>query len=309
MRSSTTTPRWTSSRAEAASAVLGRMPTAITTSAAGRIVPSFSSTEVTPSSLPWIALVCASVMIVSPRRSRSARSRAPAAGSSWRSISVAIRCRTVTFIPSAARPFAASSPSRPPPITTASPPTRGGRHHRVHVRHVAEADHAGQVAPHHRQDERVRPGGEQQHVVGARGPVLALHDLLGAVDVPHPLAGDQLDAVLGVPLAGVDDDLVELLLARQQRAEHDAVVVRVRLRPEHGDVESAGIAGEDLLHRPHAGHSVADDDQALPHVHVHHPQIRAAEAEPQVLRQRCFTPVSPASATQASRANSTNPVE
>ena len=49
----------------------------------------------------------------------------PAASSSWRSISVGIRWMTVTFMPRRARPCAASSPSRPPPITTASPPLSG----------------------------------------------------------------------------------------------------------------------------------------------------------------------------------------
>ena len=37
-------------------------------------------------------------------------------------MSVGIKCSTVTSMPFSARPFAASSPSRPPPITTARPP-------------------------------------------------------------------------------------------------------------------------------------------------------------------------------------------
>ena len=45
-----------------------------------------------------------------------------ATGSSWRSISVGMMCRTVVAMPLRARPLAASSPSSPPPITTASLP-------------------------------------------------------------------------------------------------------------------------------------------------------------------------------------------
>ena len=98
------------------------MPTAITTMSAGSTVPSFSSTPVTPSSSPRICFVCASVSTSMPRAIRSAFSIPPASASSCRSISVAMRCTTVTCMPPRLSPCAASSPSSPPPITTARPP-------------------------------------------------------------------------------------------------------------------------------------------------------------------------------------------
>ena len=142
------------------------------------------------------------------------------------------------------------------------PALLGGCQHLVDVRDVAEADDAREVAADERQDERVRPGGQQQDVVWAGGAFLAVDDAFGAVDVPHALAADQLDAVPVVPGVLVDDDLLERLLARQHRAEHDPVVVRVRLGAEHADAEFLRAAGEDFLDGPHAGHAVADDHEA-----------------------------------------------
>ncbi len=90
----------------------------------------------------------------------------------------------------------------------------GGGQHGFDVGDVAEADDARQVAADHGEDERVGAGGQQQHVVRARRAVLAVDHALGAVDVPDPLARDQLDAVLrSYQALVVDDDLVEGLLA------------------------------------------------------------------------------------------------
>ncbi len=114
------------SPASRASLTLGRMPTAITTSDAGISRPSFSRI---PSTLPcpYISAVSAPVRIVCPRASSASLSSQPAASSSCRSISVGIRWSTVTFMPRSESPCAASSPSRPPPITTASPPCSAAR--------------------------------------------------------------------------------------------------------------------------------------------------------------------------------------
>ncbi len=147
----------------------------------------------------------------------------------------------------------------------------GRRLHRLDVGDVAEADDARQVAADDGEDERVGAGGEQQEVVGPGRAVFAVNDLLGAVDAPDALAGDQLDAVLLVPGAVVDDDVVEILFAGEHRAEHDAVVVAVRLGAEDGDAEAVRRALEDLLDGAHPGHPVADDDetQTLRGNHVH----------------------------------------
>ncbi len=57
-----------------------------------------------------------------PRASSDACSMSAALRSSWRSMIQGARCTTVTSMPRAFSPLAASSPSRPAPITTAWPP-------------------------------------------------------------------------------------------------------------------------------------------------------------------------------------------
>ena len=53
--------------------------------------------------------------------------------------------QTVTSMPCALRPAAASSPSRPPPMTTALPRDFGGEQHRVDVVEIAIGQHAGEI--------------------------------------------------------------------------------------------------------------------------------------------------------------------
>ncbi len=135
--------------------------------------------------------------------------------------------------------------------------------HRFHIEHVAEGHDAGQVAAGHRDDEGVGTGRQQQPVVfdGAAGQ--GGHRAGVAVDRLDLLAGEQGDVVALVPGAVVEDDLVEGLLAGQDRRQHDPVVVHVRLGAEHGDVVAAGVALKQFLDRADAGHAVADDDEAF----------------------------------------------
>src|SRR3546814_8715782 len=58
-----------------------------------------------------------------------------------------------------------------------------------------------------------------------------------------------------------DDDVLERLLARQQRRKHDAVVIHPRFRAEDGDAIAAAVALQHFLHRAAASHAVADHDQ------------------------------------------------
>jgi hypothetical protein len=64
-----------------------------------------------------------------------------------------------------------------------------------------------------------------------------------------------------IPVQSVQHDVVERLLAGQHRREQDPVVVRMRLRAEHGHVTVVGRKSEELFERAHAGHAIADDDQ------------------------------------------------
>ncbi len=119
--------------------------------------------------------------------------------------------------------------------------------HRVGVGDVAVGDDALEVLARHRQDERVRPGGQQQPVVGRLDAARAAHDAAAAVHLGDRLAQVQPDAVVGVPVERVEHDLVERLLAGEHRREQDAVVVRVRLGAEHRDVVQVGSDLQQLL--------------------------------------------------------------
>ena len=71
-----------------------------------------------------------------------------------------------------------------------------------------------------------------------------------------------MNVVFAVPFRRVDDDFIETLFTRQQRRQHDAVVVNPGLCAENGDVVFVRIAGQDFFYGAHAGHAVADDNQA-----------------------------------------------
>ncbi len=133
---------------------------------------------------------------------------------------------------------------------------------RARVVEGAEREHAVLVEPLDRRHEGAAAGGEQQHVVGRDAAVVAGDGLGRRVHVDDADADAQVDVVLRVPLATVDDDVVGGLLAGEHRRQHDAVVVDVRLVAEdrHGE---ARLVLEDLLEAGHPRHAVADDDQAL----------------------------------------------
>ena len=73
----------------------------------------------------------------------------------------------------------------------------------------------------------------------------------------------ERDAVIDVPAVAVDDDLVEGFLARQDRRQHDAVVVDARLGVEDRDLVGVGRGFEQFFQRAARRHAVADDDEAL----------------------------------------------
>jgi thioredoxin reductase len=141
----------------------------------------------------------------------------------------------------------------------------GGGEHLVDVVEIAEGHHARQVAARHRDDERIGTGRDQQLVVRLDAAGAADHSLALAVDVVDRIAGDQFDAVLGIPFGGVEHDFVESLLAGQNRGEHDAVVVHPRLGTEDHHVEPLPVAFEGLFDGAAPGHAVADHDQFLAH--------------------------------------------
>ncbi len=206
------------------------------------------------------------------RASRTLRCRiAPACGVELRVHQV--RARRARRRP-AARGSAARGrppgPSRPPPMTTARS-VRRGRSAIIAAgvvdacgtrRRPGESCAVGGAHAVHRRDERPAAGGEDQLVVRGDRAVVGVHHLGEAVDPGDPHAGAQLDVVVGVPVSGVEEDLVLVLAPGQHVGQQDPVVVAVRLVAEHGDRELLGAAAlEDLLDRTGAGHAVADHHQ------------------------------------------------
>ena len=144
-----------------------------------------------------------------------------------------------------------------------------GVEHRPRLVDGAEAVDAGQqlavvgADALHRRDERVAAGGEHEVVVRAWRCRRRRRTSLAAVSIRSARTpARRIDAVVGVPVVAVEDDVVLVLLAGQHRRQHDPVVVAVRLVAEDGDPELVAAAAlEHLLDEAGAGHAVADDDQ------------------------------------------------
>ena len=122
--------------------------------------------------------------------------------------------------------------------------------HGVDVVEVAVGEHARQILAGHRNDERHRAGGDDQLVVGLRHAVVGGDGLGLAVDGDDLVALVERDAVLDVPAVAVDDDFLERLLARQNRRQHDAVVVHARFGVEDGDLVAVGRGFQQVLQHP-----------------------------------------------------------
>src|SRR5262245_16793007 len=75
----------------------------------------------------------------------------------------------------------------------------------------------------------------------------------------------ERDTVTHVPAVTVDDDLLVAFLSRQDRREHDAVVVDPGLGVEDGDLVTAWGLLQDVLEHAPGGHAVADDDEFFGH--------------------------------------------
>src|SRR5690606_6562475 len=84
-----------------------------------------------------------------------------------------------------------------------------------------------------------------------------------AVDRNDWVSGDQLDAVLRVPVGRIDHDIVEALLTRKHGGEHDAVVIDARFGAEDRHTITGGIARQHFLYRAATGHAVTDHNQVL----------------------------------------------
>jgi hypothetical protein len=75
----------------------------------------------------------------------------------------------------------------------------------------------------------------------------------------------ERDAVLDVPAVAVDDDFLVCLLARQNRRQHDAIVVHARFGVEDGDLVAVGRGFQQVLQHSAGRHAIADDDEFFGH--------------------------------------------
>jgi hypothetical protein len=146
------------------------------------------------------------------------------------------------------------------------------RQHLVDIGNVAEGADAGQAKTRNRRRQRPRAGGDQQPIVRNAEATRGGDGLGFAVDRGDRVAGKEANAIAVIPFAGIDDDLVDALVARKDAREHDAIIVDVRLGSEHGDAVAPPVfVLEQLLDRTHAGHAVTDDHEVFARVckHVH----------------------------------------
>ena len=138
-----------------------------------------------------------------------------------------------------------------------------GLDHALDVLNVAKADDAREVLARQRQHDRVRTGGDQQAIV--RHPRAFSGDDFAGTPIDHldHFALAQRDAVVLVPLLGVEHDVVDGLLAGEHGRQQNPVVVAVGLGTEDGDVIEIGRPVQQHFDRADAGHAVADHHQLL----------------------------------------------
>ena len=148
----------------------------------------------------------------------------------------------MTSMPRARRPFAASSPSSPPPITTARRCRAAAPIMSPRVGDIAVgAARPAAPTPGNRQHDRFEPVASSRRSYGASVPSCGDHETAPAVDAGDALSQVQPDAVRsGTQSRPFSMISARLRLPRQHRREQDAVVVGMRLGAEHRDVVALG---------------------------------------------------------------------
>ena len=131
----------------------------------------------------------------------------------------------------------------------------------------------------YRREEGAAAGGQHQLVVPDGRPIIGVDPVGEPVNADYPHPGMQPNAVVAIPVPGVEEKVrIELVLVRvdallwacgEQLREQDAVVVAVRLVTEHGDTEHrTATAGQDLFDSPSAPHTISDHHQFFHGIHT-----------------------------------------
>ena len=254
-------PRLTVRPAFRPSSTFGRIPAATTTRSASSFDPSESSTPVTVSP-PSIALVLPPSSTFTPSSSIFDRRYAPPQGSSCRSISVSIRCTTVTWQPLHLEPASRLEAEKAAANDDRACLRSGALQQRSRVVERAEREHPVLVEPRDRREPGRAAHRQQQRVIRRDASVVAGDRLGPRIDIDNPHADAEVDAVLPIPFEPVDHDVVSVFFAGEHRREQHAVVVDVGLFAEDRDIEARQVL-QDVLEARHAGHAVADDHQRL----------------------------------------------
>ena len=115
------------------------------------------------------------------------------------------------------RPQAASSPQQSAADHHGAALALGGGDHLIDVADIAETADPRQVIARDRRHQGFGPGRQKQLVVGD-GPARGRGQRAGVgVDAGHGIAGEQGDAVLGVPIRGIEDDIRDGFFPGQHR--------------------------------------------------------------------------------------------
>jgi hypothetical protein len=93
-------------------------------------------------------------------------------------------------------------------------------------------------------DARAKPKADEDQAGGFQLLGAGAHFWLPRVT--FAVLGDQVNAVLLVPAGRLNDDFGKRPLARQHRGQKYAVVARVRLAADHGNVEAVGSPRNEL---------------------------------------------------------------
>ncbi len=151
-----------------------------------------------------------------------------------------------------------------PAADDGDPPSLGrGLVHRCHVWPVPEGDHARLVHALNRKPDRM---GARSENAAIEGDPLAPGERCRAslrIERDHGISGDEPDAVLLVPAARPQEDILSRRIARQQRRQQHPVVGRTRFRAHDRDGKASRIERQETFEETHARHAVADDEQPL----------------------------------------------
>ncbi len=130
----------------------------------------------------------------------------------------------------------------------------------MHVTKVAVGHHAFQITPWDRDDKGRGTRGNQQLVIG-NFTVFADDNFAHPVNAGNPFAKTAINARRVIPLRIMGNDFLVGFVARQNRRQHDAVIIPARFRPEKGDVIKFIISLKQVLHSASRRHASPDNNE------------------------------------------------